>query len=52
MAPEILKHKEYDKMVDYWSYGIVLFEMLTGSLPYQQNNSDTKENQKNKEINE
>ena len=29
MAPEILQGKGYDKMVDYWSLGILLYELIT-----------------------
>jgi tRNA A-37 threonylcarbamoyl transferase component Bud32 len=34
MAPEILSSLPYDKSVDVYSYGIVLWEILTGSFPY------------------
>jgi serine/threonine protein kinase len=41
-APEVLQMKRrdapvtsYDLAVDYWSLGILLFEMLVGSLPFQ-----------------
>ena len=29
IAPEILQGKGYDKMVDYWSLGIVFHELIT-----------------------
>ncbi|KAJ3041909.1 Ribosomal protein S6 kinase beta-1 [Rhizophlyctis rosea] len=39
MAPEILDEKlPYDRAVDYWSLGIMLFDMLTGSPPFTGNN--------------
>ncbi|KAI9015150.1 kinase-like domain-containing protein [Gaertneriomyces semiglobifer] len=41
MAPEVLDdHREggYDKAVDYWSLGIMLFDMLTGAPPFTGNN--------------
>ena len=34
MAPEILINKEYSFKCDIWSMGMVLYEMLTGELPW------------------
>lgn len=34
MAPEILSGKGYNYSVDLWSMGIVLFEFLSGYLPF------------------
>jgi hypothetical protein len=34
LAPEILQRKPYGKSVDWWSFGIVMFEMLSGSTPF------------------
>ena len=33
-APEIYKKKGYDKMCDWWSFGIIMFEMLSGYKPF------------------
>ncbi|KAF8397923.1 hypothetical protein HHK36_016849 [Tetracentron sinense] len=33
MSPEVVMGKGYDKTTDWWSVGIMLFEMLTGHLP-------------------
>jgi len=35
IAPEVISGYGYDKKVDWWSYGVVLFELLTGQLPFQ-----------------
>jgi serine/threonine protein kinase len=32
MAPEILMEKQYGKAVDWWSLGILLFEMIVGHV--------------------
>ena len=34
LAPEVLLKKGYDKAVDWWSLGCVMYEMLTGRLPF------------------
>ncbi|KAG6552390.1 hypothetical protein Mapa_006244 [Marchantia paleacea] len=34
MAPEVIEHKPYDRKVDVFSFGVVLWELLTGKLPY------------------
>ncbi|KAI3980594.1 hypothetical protein MKX01_025159 [Papaver californicum] len=35
MAPEVIEHKPYDHKADIFSFAIVLWEMLTGKLPYE-----------------
>lgn len=35
LAPEIIKDKSYGYSVDWYSFGIVLYEMLTGINPFK-----------------
>ncbi|PAA82589.1 hypothetical protein BOX15_Mlig023234g1 [Macrostomum lignano] len=35
MAPEVVNRKGHGTASDWWSYGVLMFEMLTGSLPFQ-----------------
>ncbi|CAJ1372004.1 unnamed protein product [Effrenium voratum] len=34
LAPEMIAGKKYDAKVDVWAIGVLLFEMLTGSSPF------------------
>ncbi|XP_028675249.2 ribosomal protein S6 kinase 2 alpha isoform X2 [Erpetoichthys calabaricus] len=35
MAPEVVNRQGHSLSADWWSYGVLMFEMLTGSLPFQ-----------------
>ncbi|ORX56824.1 kinase-like protein [Hesseltinella vesiculosa] len=39
LAPEILLGLSYDDAVDWWSFGILLFDMMTGSPPFTGSNN-------------
>lgn len=35
MAPEVVNRKGHTLAADWWSFGVLMYEMLTGSLPFQ-----------------
>jgi serine/threonine protein kinase len=39
MAPEVvMEHVRYDKAVDWWSLGVMLYDMMTGAPPFRAGN--------------
>ncbi len=35
MAPEIIKHNNYDIKTDLWSIGVIMYEIIVGKPPYK-----------------
>ena len=45
LAPEIIKEEGHDEKVDVWCIGVLLFELITGNVPFQGNDLESlKEN--------
>ncbi|QPG73635.1 hypothetical protein FOA43_000947 [Brettanomyces nanus] len=40
MAPEILKEQGYDKAVDWWAFGVLLYQMLLTKSPFRGEDED------------
>lgn len=40
MAPEIVGKSAYSKAVDWWSFGAIIFEMLSGLPPFYTENRE------------
>ncbi|XP_063284079.1 serine/threonine-protein kinase N2-like [Pelobates fuscus] len=41
LAPEMAKRKTYTRSVDWWSFGVVIYVMLTGNLPFEGRDVET-----------
>jgi serine/threonine protein kinase len=35
MAPEVMRGEVYSEQSDVYSYGAILYELVTGKIPYQ-----------------
>nr|XP_020476229.1 protein kinase C alpha type-like [Monopterus albus] len=40
IAPEIIAYQPYGRSVDWWAYGVLLFEMLAGEPPFDGEDED------------
>ncbi|GMF53920.1 unnamed protein product [[Candida] boidinii] len=40
MAPEIIQEKKYDKAVDWWAFGVLLYQMLLTKSPFRGEDED------------
>jgi serine/threonine protein kinase len=38
VSPDVLRQKKYGREVDWWSFGILLFRMLAGGVPFKGKN--------------
>jgi len=45
MAPEVVNRRGHDFSADWWSFGVLMYEMLTGRLPFQGENRKQTMNQ-------
>ena len=40
VAPEVICQKGYGKLIDFWSFGVFLYEMVTGNPPFFNRNQN------------
>ncbi|KAI9322587.1 kinase-like domain-containing protein, partial [Dichotomocladium elegans] len=40
MAPEILREQKYGRAVDWWAFGVLIYEMLLGQSPFRGEDED------------
>jgi len=42
MAPEVIRNAQYNEKADIYSFGVLLWELITGMVPYGEQRTDTK----------
>ena len=40
LAPEMVKQEEYDRSVDFWALGVLIYELGFGNSPFYENSHD------------
>ncbi|KAF9354327.1 Serine/threonine kinase [Mortierella sp. NVP85] len=40
MAPEIIEEQPYDRSIDWWTFGVLMYEMLLGRAPFSGEEED------------
>lgn len=40
LSPELITSKEYDQTVDIWALGVLMYELLVGSPPFEENTKE------------